>query len=94
MTDTPTRHRLVPGNVPLAVWRDGAEITGAAAHLTVARLNDQHAFVTLAEESDLAVGDIVAYGISHPCTCLDRWRVIYGLGADGAVTRALPTHFG
>lgn len=35
MTDTPTRHRLAPGNVPLAVWRavyfgDGVEIDPAA----------------------------------------------------------------
>ncbi len=80
--------------VALVVFRDGAERPGAATGLVVSRLNDQHAFVAVPEGGDLAVGDIVAFGISHPCTCLDRWRVIYGLDAEGTVVRALPTRFG
>nr|WP_244521499.1 alanine racemase [Bradyrhizobium sp. DOA9] len=80
--------------VPLRVVRDGVEQLGLAAALTVTRLNDQHAFLSIASEAALAVGDIIAFGISHPCTCLDRWRVIFGLDADGVVTRALPTQFG
>lgn len=80
--------------VALHVWREGAAQDGLADSLTVTRLNDQHAFVALPGHSALAVGDIIAFGISHPCTCLDRWRVIFGLGADGAVTRVLPTQFG
>jgi D-serine dehydratase len=80
--------------VPLRVFRDGVEQNELAARLSVTRLNDQHAFLSVAPESPLAVGDIIAFGISHPCTCLDRWRVIFGLDADGVVTRALPTQFG
>ncbi|MGY8631308.1 alanine racemase [Bradyrhizobium sp. 14AA] len=80
--------------VPLRVFRDGVEQPGLATTLAVTRLNDQHAFLSVASGSALAVGDIVAFGISHPCTCLDRWRVIFGLDADGVVTRALPTQFG
>lgn len=80
--------------VALDVFRDGVAMAGAATGLVVSRLNDQHAFVAVPDGADLAVGDIVAFGISHPCTCLDRWRVIYGLGAEGTVVRALPTRFG
>jgi D-serine dehydratase len=80
--------------VPLRVFRDGLELQGLAAALTVTRLNDQHAFLSIAPDAALAVGDIIAFGISHPCTCLDRWRVVFGLDADGVVTRALPTQFG
>jgi D-serine dehydratase len=80
--------------VPLRVFRDGIEQPGLTAALAVTRLNDQHAFLSVASESALAVGDIIAFGISHPCTCLDRWRVILGLDADGVVARALPTQFG
>jgi D-serine dehydratase len=80
--------------LPLRVFRDGAEQQGLAAKLTVTRLNDQHAFLSVTPDGALAVGDIIAFGISHPCTCLDRWRVILGLDADGVVTRALPTQFG
>ncbi|SEM70254.1 amino acid deaminase [Bradyrhizobium sp. OK095] len=80
--------------VPLRVFRDGVEQQGLADQLAVTRLNDQHAFLSVAPEAALAVGDIIAFGISHPCTCLDRWRVILALDADGVVTRALPTQFG
>lgn len=80
--------------LPLRVFRDGVEQQGLAETLSVTRLNDQHAFLSVAPDGTLAVGDIIAFGISHPCTCLDRWRVILGLDADGVVTRALPTQFG
>ena len=80
--------------VPLRVFRDGVEQSGLAAKLAVTRLNDQHAFLSVAPDGALAVGDIIAFGISHPCTCLDRWRVIFGLDVGGVVTRALPTQFG
>ena len=80
--------------VPLRVFRDGVEQKGLAESLSVTRLNDQHAFLSLAPDCPLEVGDVIAFGISHPCTCLDRWRVIFGVDADGTVTRALPTQFG
>ncbi|MBC9882452.1 amino acid deaminase [Bradyrhizobium sp. INPA01-394B] len=80
--------------MPLRVFRDGVELDGLAARLSVTRLNDQHAFLSVPSDGPLAVGDIIAFGISHPCTCLDRWRIIFGLDADGVVTRALPTQFG
>jgi D-serine dehydratase len=80
--------------VPLAVYRDGVAQPDLVGGVAVTRLNDQHAFMTVTADSRLAVGDILAFGISHPCTCLDRWRVVFGLGPDGTVTRALTTHFG
>ena len=80
--------------VPLHIFRDGIEQNGLAERLSVTRLNDQHAFLSLAPDCLLEVGDVIALGISHPCTCLDRWRVIFGVDADGTVTRARPTQFG
>ncbi len=80
--------------VLLSVHRDGAEIAGAAQGITVEKLNDQHGFLRLPPESGLEVGDVLCLGISHPCTCLDRWRLIFGLGEDGTVSRVLRTHFG
>jgi len=80
--------------VPLCVFRDGVAQQGLAETLAVTRLNDQHAFLSVAPDGTLAVGDVIAFGISHPCTCLDRWRIILGLDADGVVTRALPIQFG
>jgi len=79
--------------VPLAAWREGVQTASRDALGKVVKLNDQHAFLRLPEGSDLGVGDIVAFGISHPCTCLDRWRVILGRGTDGRIAAAYPTHF-
>ncbi|HEX6520407.1 MAG TPA: hypothetical protein VF070_10425, partial [Streptosporangiaceae bacterium] len=42
----------------------------------ITALNDQHAYLHLDEGASLAPGDRVCLGISHPCTTLDKWRVI------------------
>ncbi|WP_119257889.1 alanine racemase [Shinella zoogloeoides] len=78
---------------PLALYRNGARLgdfTGAEG----LRLNDQHAFVALPGAGDVAVGDVVEFGISHPCTCLDRHAILYGLDPDHTVTVAYLTSFG
>lgn len=80
--------------VVLSVYRDGEEVTGGGDGVIVEKLNDQHAFLRLPQGCGLAVGDVLSLGISHPCTCLDRWRAIFCLGPDGATTRVLSTHFG
>lgn len=78
---------------PLAFYRGGLSLadTGVAA---VFKLNDQHAFVRVPTTHPAQVGDVVEFGISHPCTCIDRWRAILGLGRDGAVSANFPTYFG
>lgn len=67
-------------------WRalDGAEVT---------KLNDQHAYVDLGANTDVAVGDVVQLGMSHPCTMFDKWRTIPEVDADGAVVRLIRTYF-
>ncbi|ARM14691.1 MULTISPECIES: alanine racemase [Rhizobium] len=78
---------------PLALYRNGvrfADLEGAR----VFRLNDQHAFMALADDGDVAVGDVIEFGISHPCTCLDRHAILYGLDPDHSVTAAYLTSFG
>ncbi|HVW93387.1 MAG TPA: amino acid deaminase [Devosia sp.] len=61
--------------VPLKLYRPGVGFlpVGEAA---VFATNDQHAFVRLAPVTDWQVGDLVASGISHPCTAFDKWRFI------------------
>ncbi len=43
---------------------------------TVTALNDQHAFLRLADGASIASGDVVRLGLSHPCTAFDKWRVV------------------
>ncbi len=77
---------------PLSLYRDGARL-GDFTGAEVLRLNDQHAFVQL-PDGDVRVGDVVEFGISHPCTCLDRHAILYGLEPDHTVTTAYLTSFG
>ncbi|MFT3974054.1 MAG: alanine racemase [Amaricoccus sp.] len=79
--------------IPLALYRDGVPTAGLAAAETL-RLNDQHAFVQLPAGSDVRVGDVIEFGISHPCTCLDRHAILYGLAPNHRVTTAYLTSFG
>lgn len=79
--------------IVLAHYRGGSPLPLSQA-AKVEKLNDQHCFLAIDAETDLAVGDILAFGISHPCTALDRWSWIFRTGADGRITGALPTHFG
>jgi len=78
----------------LTVYRAGRPSSGAPENAKVVKLNDQHAFLALEPGVDLAVGDVIEFGISHPCTCLDRYRVIFGVDETGHVRHAFPTYFG
>ena len=40
------------------------------------KLNDQHGFMRVARDSPLAMGDLVVFGLSHPCTMFDKWRLV------------------
>ena len=80
--------------IPLAAFRDGQPLVGWDASARIAKLNDQHAFLEIDAASDLRPGDVIEFGISHPCTCLDRWRVFFGLDEAGQVRHAYRTYFG
>ena len=91
MRDAPVDQGLP---VPLELYHDGSLVAAALAGCTIDRLNDQHAFMSLPPGAELAVGDIVSLGISHPCTCIDHWRLVWGVGPDGRVSAVHPTDFG
>ncbi len=56
-------------------------------------LNDQHAYLRLDQRTALAPGDLVCLGISHPCTTLDKWRLIPVVSEDGRVTDTVHAFF-
>ena len=47
----------------------------------------------LPADSPLQVGDLVSFGISHPCTTFDKWRLLYVVDDDYTVTEAIRTFF-
>ncbi len=60
---------------------------------SVTALNDQHAYLAVPEDSPLRIGDLVGFGISHPCTTFDKWRLLYVVDDDYTVTEAIRTFF-
>jgi D-serine dehydratase len=80
--------------VPLrAVRRGGGEAGPGLAGSQLTELNDQHAYLRLGESVTLAPGDLVGLGISHPCTTLDKWRVIPVVDDDDRVTDIVHAYF-
>jgi D-serine dehydratase len=80
--------------VPLAWYRPG----GAApekipAGYSITGLNDQHGYLKWPAGSPLQVGDMVGFGVSHPCTTFDRWQLIYLVDDAYTVTGAIKTFF-
>ena len=60
----------------------------------ITALNDQHAFLRPAGTAQLAIGDVVTLGLSHPCTAFDKWRLIPVVdAATGTVREAVETFF-
>ena len=41
----------------------------------VTAVMDQHAFMTVAPDVELRIGDIISFGTSHPCLTFDKWQV-------------------
>jgi D-serine dehydratase len=59
----------------------------------IGALDDQHAYLHMPEDTPLAVGDMVALGISHPCTTFDKWQLLHVVDDDYRVIEAIRTFF-
>lgn len=70
--------------------RDRAGAQRSAGGLAVTALNDHHCFL---RGPVPAPGELVALGISHPCTTLDRWRLVPMVDDTGTVTEIIHTYF-
>jgi D-serine dehydratase len=81
--------------VPLLWYRPGA-MKGPEpmprGHAVLA-LNDQHCHLGTPGESPLKVGDMVGFGISHPCTTFDKWDLLMVVDNDYQVVDAVKTFF-
>jgi D-serine dehydratase len=75
-----------PGTTPRrpVAMPEGHEVTG---------FNDQHCHMTVPADSPLQVGDMVAFGISHPCLTFDKWQLLSVVDDDYRVVDAVRTFF-
>jgi len=83
-------------DLPMARWwfRAGRHAAPARIEgLVVQRLNDQHGWLSVPPGSELAVGDLLGFAISHPCTTFDKWHWMPIVDDDYQVVDAITTHF-
>ena len=63
----------------------------------IEKINDQHAYLRLPQGHSicdtLAVGDLIACGISHPCTTFDKWPLLLVVDDQYHVQSAVNTFF-
>ncbi|MFI7450974.1 alanine racemase [Nonomuraea sp. NPDC049714] len=58
--------------------------------VTVVAMQDQH---TIVRADGLVPGDLLAFGISHPCTAFDKWRSLPLIDWNYRVVGTITTHF-
>lgn len=76
---------------PKTVRRGGAGPAEPLTGVTVVQVQDQHAY--LRGDAGLRPGDLVSFGLSHPCTAFDKWRVIPVVDDDDIVIDLITTCF-
>jgi D-serine dehydratase len=80
--------------LPTPIWtRSGGQTRPAPEGMETLRLNDQHAYLRVPAGAGLDVGDAVGFGLSHPCTVFDKWRVIPVVDDDYRVREVVETYF-
>lgn len=88
---------VTPDHMPkLLKWFRPQEMTGPQPGLdahTVIDMNDQHTRMTVPKDSPLKVGDMLCFGIGHPCLTFDKWRVMTVVDDDYDVVSAIQTFF-
>jgi D-serine dehydratase len=84
-------------HLPQPVWHYRARSTPqpepTPKEWKITKLNDQHAYLNVPANADIAVGDLICCGISHPCTTFDRWRLIHVVDDGWTSLGAVPTFF-
>jgi D-serine deaminase-like pyridoxal phosphate-dependent protein len=75
--------------IPLRMRDDDRSLAG----MRVERLMDQHAICRVPAGVSLGPGEVIAFGISHPCAAFDRRRVLFELDDDNRVVGAIATVF-
>lgn len=79
---------------PALRYRPGEAAPAAApAHWSLTRMMDQHAYMQIAADDNLQVGDMIGFDISHPCLTFDKWRVLPVVNGEYQVVDVVQTYF-
>ena len=66
---------------------------GSDNPVEVVGMNDQHTYLTVDPHFALEVGDLIGFGISHPCTTFDKWGSLPIIDDSDIVVDIATTHF-
>ncbi len=82
--------------IPINIYRNKKifkDIKNNSMKLNVFKLNDQHAFLKYNNKSELKIGDLISFGITHPCITVDKWRYIYLVNSNYDIIDVYKTFF-
>jgi D-serine dehydratase len=79
---------------PALYYRPGEDApTTAPSHWSLTKMMDQHAYMQIAPDDKLHVGDMIGFDISHPCLTFDKWRVLPVVDGEYKVVDLVQTYF-
>ncbi|MDT0327529.1 type III PLP-dependent enzyme domain-containing protein [Nocardiopsis lambiniae] len=70
---------------------DGTAVPADGVRVT--KFDDQHAYLSVPVGLDVRPGDLMSFGISHPCTTFDKWRSIPVVDDADTVVDLIATYF-
>ena len=81
--------------IPLAIYRNRKlfKKIDNTKNIKIYKLNDQHAFIKFNSKFNLKVGDLLKFGVSHPCITIDNWNTLYMIDNRNIITEAVKTIF-
>ncbi len=80
--------------VPSIYYRPGLLVpVTVPENWQLSAMMDQHAFMRIPVDADIAVGDMIAFDISHPCLTFDKWRQLLVVDEALNVTDLVQTCF-
>jgi len=59
----------------------------------VTEINDQHLFLRIPPGTQLKIGDLLGFGVSHPCTTFDKWKLLLVVNDQYDVVDGVLTFF-
>ena len=78
--------------VPLK-WAEPPDQPATLTNCAVTAVYDQHASLRLPADHPCRVGDMIGLGVSHPCTTLDKWKLLYVVDDEYRIIDAIETFF-
>ena len=73
--------------------RGSETVHTAPPGLNVISMFDQHSVLSAPAGHKLRIGDLLGFGVSHPCTTFDKWRTLLVVNDSYDVTDVVRTYF-